>query len=397
MLPVLFFAAAATFSVLAPADVRADELAARFAQTLSAKDRKKFQAYHKAWTAHRASLDAFWAKVQAKRDSRRKKRRAGLPIKPADYVKGFPPEYKGERLGGRLAGKWTRFQTKDRKRVGPKKKKGLPGLKSYLAAAKRHYNFKPMRIEEREFKRRYAREALRLGLSKDQVVRVYALETGGNGTADMQAGIHPITKKGRPISSALGYAQLLAANSISELVVHGPKFIKRLAAMAAGADVPKKRIAALNKKISVLRAMLSSARSVPNKWSHHVRYSRTSRGMGIHALNLDGDIGPWLQVNKLNGIMKIAKNTGRTNLKSAELELMNLAGPGTGLEMMTTVGRSASTVNFFARRGYERNTIVRGKSALELLGALEERMNVNVQNKGAIEFNKIFDELLQEK
>ena len=48
------------------------------------------------------------------------------------------------------------------------------------------------------------------------------------GTADMQAGIHPITKKGKPISSALGYAQLLHANTIGELVKHGDMFITRL-------------------------------------------------------------------------------------------------------------------------------------------------------------------------
>ena len=41
------------------------------------------------------------------------------------------------------------------------------------------------------------------------VVRIYALETGGQGTYDMQSGINPATKQGRPISSAPGYAQLL--------------------------------------------------------------------------------------------------------------------------------------------------------------------------------------------
>ena len=107
----------------------------------------------------------------------------------------------------------------------------MPGVADYLASAKRHYNFTPERISESEYKRRYALEALSYGLSKDQVVRVFALETGGNGTADMQAGIHPITKKGRPISSALGYAQLLAANSVNVMAKHGPKFVARLERM----------------------------------------------------------------------------------------------------------------------------------------------------------------------
>ena len=95
----------------------------------------------------------------------------------------------------------------------------------YLDAAKRVYNFTPERLSEKEFKRRYAEEAIALGLAKDQVVRVYALETGGIGTYDMQAGIHPIKKTGRAISSALGYAQLLDANSVNELAQHGQMFL----------------------------------------------------------------------------------------------------------------------------------------------------------------------------
>jgi len=38
-----------------------------------------------------------------------------------------------------------------------------------------------------------------------------------------------------------------------------------------------------------------------------------------------------------------------------------------------------------------RNTIVREKTAIELLRALEGRMEVNVKKPGAIEFAQIFD------
>jgi hypothetical protein len=75
---------------------------------------------------------------------------------------------------------------------------------------------------------------------------------------------------------------------------------------------------------------------------------------------------------------------------------MNLAGPGTGLEMMTPLGRRAATSNFFARAAYYRNTIVRDKVGAELLAALEQRMRVNEKNKGAIEFGQIFDELARQ-
>ena len=75
-----------------------------------------------------------------------------------------------------------------KERAKPAERKALtsPGIDDFLAAAKKYYGFEPTRISEREFKRRYAEESLALGLTKEQVVRVYALETGGNGTADMQ-------------------------------------------------------------------------------------------------------------------------------------------------------------------------------------------------------------------
>ncbi|MGE3709290.1 MAG: hypothetical protein AB7G35_06435, partial [Hyphomicrobiaceae bacterium] len=45
-------------------------------------------------------------------------------------------------------------------------------------------------------------------------------------------------------------------------------------------------------------------------------------------------------------------------------------------------------------RGYYRNSIVRWKSAHELLLALDEKMNATVKNDGALEFAAVFDELI---
>ena len=51
------------------------------------------------------------------------------------------------------------------------------------------------------------------------------------------------------------------------------------------------------------------------------------------------------------------------------------------------------TSNFFSEGGYYRNTIVREKTAAELLRALDERMEINVKKAGAVEFAQIFDEV----
>ena len=373
-----------------PADARTASQVDRFAATLSLEERREFKAWYAARTFFNASMDAYWAKVESKRRQRRRKRSRTRAFGRSDYVTTLPPKYKGPGLKKSLARRWSAFRARERK--PGKRRRTLPGVSDYLRAAKRYYNFAPDRIPEDEYKRRYAREALSYGLTKRQVVRIFALETGGNGTADMQAGINPRTKKGRPISSALGYAQLLAANSVNVLSKHGTKFQARLARMISKTRSPARR-KRLQHKLNVLRAMIRTAKSVPYKWSRHIALARTGRGMGLHVMNIDGDIGPWMQVVKIADLKRMAARRGLTNLAGNEIELMNLAGPATGLEMMRTVGRRMPTANFFSRRAYYRNTIVRGRTAQGLLGALDTRMDQNSKNDGAQMFIKIFDEL----
>ena len=367
-----------------------------FIATLAPAQSEEFKKWHAAKTHYDRRLDAYWYEIERKRKDRRPKRGSGQLYGPEDYVWTFPPEYAGPQLSEDLKRRWTSFLA-DKERQEPQTAEPpLPGINDFLAAAKQYYSFGPTRISEREFKRRYARETLSLGLTKDQVVRVYALETGGMGTADMQAGINPITRKGRPISSALGYAQLLHANTVGELVKRGDLFISRLKAMAAAAP-DAARAGELRNKMTSLQSMLRSARSVPNDWYKHVAFAQTPRGYGMHAINLDGDIGPWLQSFKLESLKDFAAKKGVTNLSGEELELMNLSGPATGLEMMQPVGLTAPTPNFFARRAYYVNKMVTGKTSAELLADFTRRMDSSLQKAGAIEFAEAFDEVSQAK
>jgi hypothetical protein len=366
-----------------------------FLTTLEAGERKQFEAYLAAKTLYEFKLDAYWRETSDKRALRRGKKSRGVALVPDDYVRTFPPVYNGPELSAALARRWAAYQAQQAEKRAPSRP--LPRLEDILANARAHYDFVPDRVAEREFKLRYAREALKLGLTKDQVIRVYALETSGLGTADMVAGIHPIRKTGSPISTAIGYAQLLAANSTDELVQHGASFLARLNAMAGERDLHPVRAASLKSKSEALRKMLAAARLVPHTWDSHVAFARTAKGLGIHAINLDGDIGPWLQVVKLKGLREMAERAGVFNLKGAEIELMNLAGPATGLEMLGPAARDAPTPNFFERGAYARNTVVRDKTAAELLAALGKRMDDNIGNAGAIEFAEVFDQAIAER
>lgn len=389
----LILAALALVPLGATKPAQAKRTADAFARSLGSGERVKFEGWYSGQIFHAAAGEAYWAKVEAKRKIRRAKRRKRRAFTNRDYVTDYPPVYKGPKISKSLIQRWRRFRDRDKPKVSRRKRSSLPGLDVYLAQAKRYFKFAPERISEIEFKRRYAREALSLGLTKDQVVRVYALETGGRGTADMQAGINPITRKGRPISSALGYAQLLAANSVNVLSKHGNKFIKRLAVMVQRERNTARR-AQLQTKLNVLRGMVRAAKSVPYKWSRHRAFAKTGKGRALHVMNMDGDIGPWMQVVKLADLKRMAARSGRPKLSGAEIELMNLAGPGTGLEMMLPTGIDKPTTNFFSRRAYYRNTVVRGKDSKGLLVALEGRMKAGLKNNGAKEFVAVFNELL---
>jgi hypothetical protein len=391
--PRPLLAALLCLALLLPASLaRASE--ADFVATLSPAQQREFDTWRKARAHFERRLDSYWHEVEKKRKGRRHKRGAGKLYEERDYVWSFPPVYKGPGLSKGLERRWERYQAalEEAKPKKKKEKRRLPDIGDFLAAAKTYYGFVPTRISEAEFKRRYAKEALTLGLSKEQVVRVYALETGGNGTADMQAGISPTTKKGRPISSALGYAQLLHANTIGELVKHGATFMQRLRTMAAKTH-DSARARELKHKIASLASMLRAARSVPNDWYKHVAFAQGPRGYGMHAINLDGDIGPWLQSVKLKGLKQFAARKGVTNLSGEEIELMNLSGPATGLEMMQPAGLTAPTPNFFSRRAYYVNKMVKGKTSAELLAEFTRRMDRSAKQPGAVEFAQAFDQI----
>ncbi|MFA5955652.1 hypothetical protein [Hyphomicrobium sp.] len=367
-----------------------------FLTSLSDSEVEAFQTWKTGREKFKAQLDAYWDAVEEKRQVRRAKRARKIPFSASDYVMSFPPSYRGPSLAGELAQKYDRFLVAQRE-ANPSPSKELSTIPDYLAAAKRVYNFVPERVSEKEFKLRYAAEAEVLGLSKEQVVRVYALETGGNGTYDTQAGIHPIKKTGRAISSALGYGQLLDANSINELARSGAMFIRRLTAKYNDPRNSPARKAQLKHKLVVLKKMYANVKHQPFEWDVQQAYAKTEAGMGIHTLNIDCDIGPMLQATKLQTLQDLAAKDGRTSLSGAELELMNLAGPMTGLEMLQAPGADAPTPNFFARRAYYVNKMVIGLNGEQLRAELDRRMTRAITTPGSLEFVNAFDTISERR
>ena len=344
---------------------------------MSAADyQAKLAQYLQARQAYDAEADAYWNAVIEKRHVRNAKRRDHLPIQLADYVLSQPPVYAGP----------PRPINPEAPGTEPSERPPIPLVADFLKAAAEQYGFVPQRPpSEFDFKRAYAKAASAAGLTRDQIVGVYAFETGGNGTYDMQAGVS--ATRPHAISPAIGYNQLLSTNSVSILAESGTRLLAALRQKAKAATGDARF--AMERKIEALKRMIAFSRSVPDSWNEHDRLAKTTAGgMGIHAAILDIDIGPQLQVQKLLNSVRFARAKGYSApLRAAELELMNLTGDGNGIDMVTmpqTLRQQVPTANFFQQSGYERNPVARRTGVVAgLLADIEGKMTRSSQSPGA--------------
>jgi hypothetical protein len=336
--------------------------------------RRKLEAYTLARQKFEDEASAYWTAVADKRRTRNAKRRDKQKIVLDDYVLTQPPIYSGPPRPVDPSGA-----------PGPPRPY-VPVVADFLAAAKEHFGFVPQRPRsEIEFKRAYATVAAAAGISKEQAVRVYGFEVGGNGTYDTQAGLEH-SREARAISTALGYNQLLNTNSVNLMSEQGDHFIKVLKSKAATLTGAARQ--ALEKRIEVLRRMVAFCRTVPNQWGEQVKLANTPKGLGVHAMNLDIDVGPLLQTHKLLASIVFARRKGFTGaLSAAELEMMNLTGDGNGFDivaMPTALREQVPTSNFFLRGGYERNPVaIRNNTVAKLLAVTDARMDRAVKLQGA--------------
>jgi hypothetical protein len=149
-------------------------------------------------------------------------------------------------------------------------------------------------------------------------------------------------------------------------------------------------------KIAVVRRMIAFSRSVPHRWSEYERLAKhTRKGLGLHAVLLDVDIGPLLQVQNLANSVRFAHAKGyEGRLSAAELELMNLTGTGNGIDMVMmppSMRDRVPTSNFFVRAGYRRNPIAyRTKVVSNLIAEIQNHIDRARDNPGARELAAAF-------
>lgn len=336
---------------------------------------KQYAEWKSAYASYDEKANIYWNLVAEKRKARNQKLASRQAIALNDYVLTQPPIYNGPA------------KPKLPDNGVEKKTQQIPGVNDFIAASKRVYGFTPERPQnEADFMRSYAKAAQEIGLSSDQLVAIYAFETGGDGTHDLQSGMIKTNVNARPISTAIGYNQLVATASVSLMWEYGGEIEQELRQQAVHA-VSNRRQVLLN-KANIVSKMTAKAKTVPHQWSRQAELAKTDAGLGIHAMTMDKDVGPLLQIHKLKTSIQFIKRKGVTrHLSGAELEMLNLTGDGNGFDMVTmpeAFRAQVPTANFFLRTGFERNPVAKHNNTVDaLIRATNAKMQTNMQRDGA--------------
>jgi hypothetical protein len=350
-----------------------------------AEYRRKLEEYTAARRKYEGEADAYWSSVAEKRRIRNAKRRADKDILIEDYMLAQPPVYLGPPKP---------VDPSAPAENEPPPRAYVPVVADFLQSAAKHFAFVPRQPQsELDYKRSYATAAAAAGLTRDQAVRIYGFESGGNGKYDVQAGLEHPGPGAHAITTALGYNQLLATNTVELMAEKGEAFLRALKAEAVASSGEAR--AALEHKIAVLKSMVDFSRSVPDEWSQHDRLANSPKGLGVHAMNLDLDVGPLLQVRKLRDSVVFARAKGYgAPLSAAELEMMNLTGDGNGIDMVLLPAPwrdRVPTANFFQPDGYQRNPVaIRNNVVAKLLAATDARMDEEAKLQGARDLAALF-------
>ena len=342
----------------------------------------KLEVYQSARGTYEEQAATYWDAIADKRRIRNAKRREHQAIALDDYVLNQPPVYSGPPKPV------SPLPPPPPPPVPPKPE--IPVIADFLSAASEQWGFVPdLPASDADFKRAYAKAARDAGLTREQIVGVYAFETGGHGSYNSQAGLGTPRPNAHAISPAVGYNQLLSTNTVSLFGESGPHFIAALNSKAK--ELTGERRAAFERKFAVIKRMIAYCRTLPHRWSEYDEVAKkTPKGWGIHAAVLDIDVGPLLQVQKLLDSVMFARVKGHTApLSAPELELMNLTGDGNGFDMVTMpadIRARVPTANFFQQVGYERNPVARRTVVVSgLIAEIAGKMANEANSPGAKE------------
>lgn len=160
----------------------------------------------------------------------------------------------------------------------------------YKAQLEKVYGWQRENISEANYMRQFVDESKKRGVTKDQMVGVYSIETGGEGKYDDKASN----------SSAIGYTQFLNTTTMSMIELHGQKYAEVL--RAAGKQAEAKIILDMQKDLKKIDDLFKTAPALPHELRRnekgereydpitHTRTPRTKEGRFQWFANLDEQI-----------------------------------------------------------------------------------------------------------
>lgn len=311
------------------------------------------QRYQAAREGFDRQLTQYWQNMTSRRQQ-------------GSYVSEFPPVYDGP---ARPAGTREKQEPKTLPHVNDMLARNRDLMRIITGDTSRpDYNIH--QVSEDQFKQSYAREALSIGLqnglSQDQtrniVHRIFAFESGGQGTREMLSGvpkellrddnpgettIQEQRRNTRPASTAIGYTQMLQFNTVRHFDTNASIMSQRLRQMAT--ESPE-RASDLNQKADLVNEIHQSLRrnllafaeanrnGPPEQRKQYLKangeptsdcmyeFARSDVALpgstvtgrqfasALHAFHMDGDLGPILQSMELRHLVQYARDNNFAGL-----------------------------------------------------------------------------------
>jgi len=328
---------------------------ARVQETPKQRTQREYDQQHGQYLKH---LDTYWQHVNTDKAAKH-------------LVTDYPPIYKGPEKPP-----WDTTPSHGPSTLPnlTEMRDASKDLKRFASGNGGEQDFSISSIDEPAFKQRYASEVMRAGkqygFSKNDVQNVvqsiYAFEDGGWGTHETLSNmplsmvkpdkpgdttIHDKRVNFRPGSTAVGYNQLLMYNTVKDVHQHGGEIASQLTTLAKNDPSRAKELnekaklltdlsASLGKELKAMSLSDPAKYVDPNGQFTEALYSdfakskdateyskslpatdptkdnltRRSLSIGIHGLNLDGDIGPIIQAQELDDLFKYAQQNNFAGL-----------------------------------------------------------------------------------
>ena len=263
-----------------------------------AQYRRALAEYQAARTAYAAAADAYWNAIVQQRRQRNAKRANHEQLSIDDYVLTQPPVYAGP----------------PKPRDPSKPAEGAAAAPTcrwsaiFSPTPDRNSNSFPARRKAKRIQARL-RQGRARGRAECRTNRPH-LQLRGRRQRRIRCAGRARARQAGARHHHGARLQSIAGDQLGRDHRRKRRHSSSRACKRAPASLPDAEKKALQSKLAIVRKMIDFGRSVPDDWNKHQVLANTPKGLGVHALNLDVDVGPYLQTQKLMDSVNFARRKG---------------------------------------------------------------------------------------